>query len=273
MAAVKTINKKIKTDEHMANTLEYLTKEEKVYKVAYNLCVNRSVSEITKEFKTTRRMFNKDNNILGHQLVQSFDDKDNVSYELAHKIGLELMEKCLSNYQVVMVTHMDGKHVHNQFIINSVSPYDGKKFSDNKKTVSMIRRVSDELCLKYNLSIIEKDDRAKYSGLDAATLNTARRGVSWKFQLVKDLDSALENCKSKNEFIEFFKNKNYEINYTNKNITLKKIGEKKGIRVDTLAKQFGMKYCKKSIEILLTANSVLELRQSVTKIILQQFVC
>lgn len=245
----------IKTENHINYSINYITRETKAFKVAYNLIINKEPDAIANEFKNTRISFNKDDNILGHQLVQSFPDLDNVSPELAHKIGIELMEKCLSNYQVVMATHIDGSYIHNQYIINSVSPYDGKKFLDNKKTVNLIRRVSDELCLKYGLSIYEKDDNSKYLGLDASTLNSAKRGQSWKFNLVKDLDKALLDCKSKDEFIKFFKSIDYDVKYTDATITLKKNGEKKGIRVDTLAKQFGIKYTKVNIDKVLNNTS------------------
>lgn len=108
--------------------------------------------------------------------------------------------------------------------------------------------MSDELCYKNNLSVIESDNVTKYSPLDQATMNAAKQGRSWKLRLVKDLDTALETCHTKNEFINFFQTHGYEIKFTNKNITFKKTGEKKGIRADTLAKQFGQKYSKASIE-------------------------
>lgn len=45
----------------------------------------------------------------------------------------------------------------------------------------------------------------------------------------------------------FFKSRNYEIRYE-KHITIRKIGENKAIRVDTLAKQFGNQYTKAELE-------------------------
>ncbi len=232
----------------MCNTIEYVSRESKAYKIEYNLCsITDSPESITDDFHTTRIAFNKDSKILGHQLVQSFSDYDNITPEKAHQIGIELMNKTLSEYQVVMATHTDGKYIHNHFIINSVSPLDGMKFSDNKTKVNMIRRVSDELCHKHNLTVVN-DDVAKYIGLDASTLNLAKRGKSWKVDLVKSLDTAFENCKSKDEFIEFLKSENFEVKVTDKNITFKKLGESKGIRTDTLAKQFGVKYSKRAID-------------------------
>lgn len=44
-----------------------------------------------------------------------------------------------------------------------------------------------------------------------------------------------------------FQSRNYEIRYE-KHITIRKIGENKAIRVDTLAKQFGNQYTKAELE-------------------------
>ena len=109
----------------------------------------------------------------------------------------------------------------------------------------MIRKVSDEICYRHDLSVIEKENAAKYSPLDQATLNAAKQGRSWKFNLVRDLDAALDSCKNKIEFIVFL-----EVNRKN--------GMKKGIRADTLAKQFGRKYSKRSIEKKLNISSTAE---------------
>ena len=256
MAIIKSASPKIKTQTHLAGVLDYTPKEknneqkEKCYRTSYNLCSKTEPNELLKDWENVRQL-NSKGNILAIHLIQSFSPNDNVTPEKAHKIGLQLIEKCFPNFQVVLSTHIDKEHIHNHFVINSVSPFDSKKFYDNKKTISLIRKESDKLCYQNNLSVIEKDTVTKYAPLDQATLNAAKRGKSWKIELIKDLDKALENCKTKDEFINFFKRNNYEIKYTDNNITIKKLGEKKGIRVDTLAKSFGLKYSKKNIEIKL----------------------
>lgn len=63
-----------------------------------------------------------------------------------------------------------------------------------------------------------------------------------------DLDVAVEQCKSKEDFISFLRGNDYSVRYTDSHITITKNGEKKGIRVDTLARQFGDKYKKVSLE-------------------------
>ena len=111
----------------------------------------------------------------------------------------------------------------------------------------MIRRVSDELCYKYGLTVIENPQNDT-SRLDDATFRKAVEGKSWKFNLVNDIDKALEKCKTKEEFINYFENNDYKIKYENVHIVFQKNGEAKSIRADTLAKQFGNKYCKASID-------------------------
>jgi len=249
MAIVKTISPKIKTQTHLSEALSYIAQDEKASDVFYYRCIHQNnVSKIAKEFENNRIVANQNKGIIASHICQSFSPDDNVTPELAHKIGIETINRCFPDFQVVLATHSDREHIHNHFIINSASLLDGKKFYDNMDVLNQIRKVSDELCYKNDLSVIEKDNVTKYSPLDQSTLNAAKQGRSWKFNLVKDLDDALQNCKNKNEFINYFQTRNYEIKFTNKNITFKKKGEKKGIRADTLAKQFGQKYSKNNIE-------------------------
>lgn len=252
MAYCKTIVQKIKSESYLSNSLAYITNPNKVSQVTFiteNIVMpNTDVISIENAYRITRNLVNKNNKILAHHFVQSFGDYDNVTPELAHQIGLEFIKNNLSKYQVTLATHIDGGHIHNHFIINSVSPVDGLKFKDNKNSINALRQASDDLCVKYGLSIIDKGTQSKYDVLDNATIQCAKKGTSWKVQLVKDLDEAFENCNTKNEFISFMKNKNYEIRWANKNITFRKQGVNKGIRADTLAKQFGYKYSKASIE-------------------------
>lgn len=265
MAVVKTKSPAIKQGKAVVDAINYITKKEKTTAdlTTYYGCTNSSSEVIANEFKMTREIFDKNKNVLSHHLIQSFSPDDNITPEKAHKIANEFVEKCLSNYQVVYATHTDGKNIHTHFIINSVSPLDGKKFYSNKRTVNLLRRASDELCYKNDLCVIEKNTN-KYQRLDDATYRLALKGKSWKFELLNDLDVALKECTDKNSFISFFKENNYEIHYTAKTITFRKIGEQKGIRADTLAKQFGNKYTKKNIDKILKVRQPTEQKNKVS---------
>lgn len=247
MAIIKSISPKIKTQTHLSEALSYITQDKKASDVYYHNCSQmKTISKLADSFEKNRIAFDKNTGILAVHICQSFSPDDNVSPEIAHTIGIELINRCFPDFQVVMATHNDREHIHNHYIINSVSLMDRKKLPDNMKMINQVRKVSDELCYQYNLSVV--DDSPKYSPLDQATRHAAMQGRSWKFDLVRDLNAALDSCKSQGEFILFLETKGYEIKFTNQNITFRKSGMKKGIRADTLARQFGRKYSKSSIE-------------------------
>ena len=225
MAVVKTISPKIKTQAHLSEALAYITQEEKASDVYYyRIDDNSTIEEVANEYSLVRTSHHQNDGIIASHICQSFSPDDHITPELAHQIGIEMIQRCFPDFQVVLSTHSDREHIHNHFIINSVSTLDGKKFYDNMVVLNQIRKVSDELCYRNDLSVIESDNVTKYSPLDQATMNAAKQGRSWKLRLVKDLDKALETCHTKNEFINFFQTHGYEIKFTNKNITFKKTG-------------------------------------------------
>ena len=52
-----------------------------------------------------------------------------VTPEIAHEIGVKLAnEMCGDRFQIDASTHLNTEHLHNHFVINSVSFKDGKKY-------------------------------------------------------------------------------------------------------------------------------------------------
>ena len=257
MAVVEPIRKPIKAHQYVYDSIAYVLSpenrngDEKCFRATCLNCVNDRADGLSKQFYETRRAFNKDDKILSHHYVQSFSPNEKVTPELVHKIGVELAEKIAPGFQVIVSTHVDKDHIHNHFIINSVSMETGLKWKGNKTTLEKIMRPeSDKLCKKYGLTII--DHTSGLNGIDQTTQKLAEQGKSWKVDLCNSLDEATKICNSKKEFISFMKNKKFEITrYGEKDITFKKIGEKKGIRASRLARQFGDCYTKESLEKLM----------------------
>lgn len=252
----------------MAHAIDYITKEEKALRLdefkkalserlihvqdvntnsgERSTCINCSSQNTYKDFENMRKAFGQDKGVIAHHYYQSFQKDDNVTPELAHQIGVELAKKMFPNFQVVVSTHIDREHIHNHIIVNSCNIVTGQKWHSNKKSLSEIRKESDNLCLANGLGIITRE--SKYKGIDRTTYQLGLKGKSWKINLVRDLEKAVECCKSKDEFISFLNKKDYTVRYTDRHITITKNGEKKGIRVDTLAKTFGEKFTKENLE-------------------------
>lgn len=244
MAVNQTAENKIKTEAGLTEALAYITNPAKISEVSRLNC-SGSNSNTLDQFRLLRLAFNQNKGIIAHHFIQSFAPNDNVTPETVHSFGVEYAKLCFPNYQVVVSTHIDKEHLHNHIIVNSCNMITGKKFYDNKESMKNNRDISDKLCRKYGVSVISS--KSEFKPIDQTTMQLALKQKSWKIQLLSDLDDAKEKCRSKSEFISFFKSRNYEIRYE-KHITIRKIGEKKAIRVDTLAKQFGNQYTKAELE-------------------------
>ena len=244
MAVNQSAENKIKTVAGLTEALAYITNPAKIYEVSRINC-SGSNSNTLEQFRLLRLAFNQNKGIIAHHFIQSFSPNDNITPETVHRFGVEYAKLCFPNYQVVVSTHIDKEHLHNHIIVNSCNMITGKKFYDNKESMKNNRDISDKLCRKYGVSVIST--QSEFKPIDQTTMQLALKQKSWKIQLLSDLDDAKEKCRSKSEFISFFKSRNYEIRYE-KHITIRKIGENKAIRVDTLAKQFGNQYTKAELE-------------------------
>ena len=71
--------------------------------------------------------------------------------ELAHEIGLALAKKLWGEkYQVLVATHLDREnHLHNHFVLNTVSFVDGIKYHRTEQDYFDMQRESDRLCREY----------------------------------------------------------------------------------------------------------------------------
>ena len=70
-----------------------------------------------------------------------------VTPEQAHALGVALARRLWGDrFQVIVATHLDRAHLHNHFIINSVSFADGKRFYYGQHAYDQMRILSDELC-------------------------------------------------------------------------------------------------------------------------------
>ena len=137
------------------------------------------------QFNNGEKIKNKEK-VRIHHYVQSFDPKENVTPEEAHKIGIEWAKKTFGeNTQVIISTHLDKDHIHNHF---AVCPYslDGKRWIDNMKTLKTARRISDEIALQHGLHIIENPKHK--NTMKYIEWLAKQNGTSWKKQLTENID-------------------------------------------------------------------------------------
>ena len=189
--------------------------------------------------------YSKQSKNLAYHTIQSFKHDDNVTYELAHEIGMKLADELTQGkYQYVVSTHIDKGHVHNHIIFNATSFEDFKKFNCNKNVFKKIRAISDRLCEENGLSVIDHTE-SKSKGMDYKEWSETKKGTSWKAKLKEVMDHCIKESNSYEEFISFMKKSGYEVK-EGKHIAFKAAGE--GQQRFTRAKTIGENYTEEAIK-------------------------
>lgn len=117
---------------------------------------NCSLNGIYKQWQQVRDLMNSKNGNSGNLqycIVQNFGT--DLDPQTANEIGVKFAQEYLSDYQVVVSTHINTGYVHNHIEFNATSFLDGHKFNDCLKTVGEIRQVSDGICREYGLEVLE----------------------------------------------------------------------------------------------------------------------
>jgi hypothetical protein len=194
------------------------------------------------EMNTTKELYNKTDGISYHHIIQSFK-LDETNAEKAHEIGKELAKSQFKGHEVLVVTHIDKEHIHNHLIVNSVSFKDGSKLVSNKETLREIKRESNRICQRENLSIIKGP--YAHNRYSMAEYKLAEKGMPiWKEQLRSAIDEAKEHSKNLVELREYLKkNFNIDMKIQNKNLSFLHPEKQKYCR----GKMLGHAYTKEEI--------------------------
>ena len=103
------------------NVIEYATADFKTEEQYYVSSINCLKETAFEEMTLTKKQFNKTKGILGFHAFQSFAEGE-VTPEIAHEIGVRLAEEIWGDrFEVVVSTHLNTNHIHNHFVVNSVS--------------------------------------------------------------------------------------------------------------------------------------------------------
>ena len=115
--------------------------------------VNCAPTTARSEMMAVKKRYGKDEGIMAFHGYQSFAPGE-CTPAMAHEIGVKLAEELWgSRFQVVVATHLDkAHHLHNHFVVNSVSFADGLRYHRSKQDYRDMRNASDRLCREYGLS-------------------------------------------------------------------------------------------------------------------------
>ncbi|NCC61441.1 MAG: relaxase [Verrucomicrobiae bacterium] len=184
----------------------------------------------------TKQHFGKLDGRTAYHAYQSFKPEE-ATPEIAHLIGVEFAEKLWGDrFQVVVATHVDKAHIHNHFVINSVSFLDGKKFhSDCKSYFGQMRVLSDELCKQHGLSVIEEPlENVGRSRSHPEWQADKENQPTWRKLIRDDIDVLFDASRTWSQLIAGLKEKGYEVKLNVKHLAVKPPGKERFIRLRSL---------------------------------------
>lgn len=200
--------------------------------------VNCNPSTAREEMLAFKNHYGKEDGTIAYHGYQSFAPGE-ATPELAHKIGVELALRLWGDrYQVVVATHLDkSNHLHNHFVLNTVSHIDGIKYHRTEKDYHDMQKISDKLCREYGLSVIEDPQPGKSKQYGEWRAEQEQR-PTWRGIVKSDVDDALCQSMTERQFFENLHRKGYEVK-VGKDISVRPPGKPRFVR---LARNFGDDY-------------------------------
>ena len=230
----------------------YATNADKTEKQFYVTGINCKVENAAKEMEFVKIINGKTDRILAFHGEQSFKEGE-VTPELAHEIGVRLANEMWGDrFQVVVTTHLNTDHIHNHFVLNSVSFKDGKKYYSNRENTALLRKTSDELCEEYGLSVLE--EKTCKSGINFENYYKKSTKESEYIQFAKeDLDYAINHALSQRQFESILSSMGYKYYYRGGKLSIRREPHKRNIRVE---RRFGKEYSVERIRQRILANDL-----------------
>ncbi len=242
------------------DVMDYASDDYKTERSLYVSGVNTTPDTAKRKMHQTKLRYGKTDGIVAFHAIQSFKPGE-VSPEIAHEIGRRLAKEMWGDrFEVVIATHLNKEHLHNHFVINSVSFADGKKYYDNTANYNKMKQISDRLCEEYNLSVIRNP---KSKGKHYAEWLAEKNGYpTIRGQIRDEIDGIIEGSYTTKDFWRELKRRGYEVKNTGKYIAVKATFAQKYVRLDNLGKYYTPDAINERIIAARNGIKLLEINQS-----------
>ena len=264
MAINKTINKRTNTHGAMRNCIEYVLRQDKTNELFTYVTGPYCHDEINydlvyRTFLEEKNVWDKDSGRMYAHNIISWHKDEQITQEQAFEFGKEFAEKWFSGFQTLVAVHKDKDHIHCHLVTNSVSYEDGRKLHNTRKDLERMKQLTNQMCRERGLTVAEKGKHFDGSQIEKGEViawskdkyNLFRQQVKDSFvaDCAMAVLKALENCISKEKFIEKMKQFGWNVNWTEKrkHITFQN-QEGKKVRDSNLFKTFHLDISKEGLE-------------------------
>lgn len=227
----------------LQQTLAYTGSNAKTERQLYVRGINCDPITAHEQMQRTKRQFQKTGGIVAFHGYQSFAPGETTP-EQAHAIGVMLAQALWGKrFEVVVATHLDKDHLHNHFVLNSVSFVDGKRYYDNKASYALLRQTSDRLCREHALSVIEQPEHVKAKQYGEWRADQESK-PTWRGVIREDVDAAIAAARTMSQFYSALQAKGYDIKAHVKHLAVLPPGKAKFVRLRSL----GVTYSEEAIK-------------------------
>ena len=264
MAINKTINKRTNSHGAMRNCIEYVLRPDKTSELLTYVTGPYRHDEINydlvyRTFLEEKKMWDKDTGRMYAHNIISWHKDEQITPDQALEFGKEFAEKWFSGFQTLVAVHKDKEHIHCHLVTNSVSYEDGRKLHNTKKDLERMKQLTNQMCRERGLTVAEKGKHFDGSQIEKGEViawskdkyNLFRQQVKDSFvaDCAMAVLKALENCISKEKFIEKMKQFGWNVNWTEKrkHIIFQNQDGKK-VRDSNLSKTFYLDISKEGLE-------------------------
>ena len=264
MAINKTINKRTNSHGAMRNCIEYVLRQDKTSELLTYVTGPYCHDEINydlvyRTFLEEKKMWDKDSGRMYAHNIISWHKDEQITPEQALEFGKEFAENWFSGFQTLVAVHKDKDHIHFHLVTNSVSYEDGRKLHNTRKDLERMKQLTNQMCRERGLTVAEKGKHFDGSQIEKGEViawskdkyNLFRQQVKDSFvaDCAMAVLKALENCISKEKFIEKMKQFGWNVNWTDKrkHITFQNQDGKK-VRDSNLSKTFHLDISKEGLE-------------------------
>lgn len=233
----------------LADVIAYAADEDKTSDrddlLQYVSGINCGTATARMEMLSVKKRFGKEDGVTAYHGYQSFAPGEGPP-NIVHEIGVRLAEELWGDrFQVLVATHLDREnHLHNHFVINTVSFIDGKKYHRTRQDYLRLQQVSDKLCLEYGLSVIEHPERGRGKSYGEWRAQTEQK-PTYAGMMKADIDWAVSKARTESQFYHLLREKGYRFKF-GKDLTLRAPGRERGLK---LVRNFGENYTLEAIRI------------------------
>ena len=235
------------TGDVLNEVLNYVSRDSATEEQVYVSGVNCAPQNATEAMMKIKRKFNKLGGTTAYHGYQSFTNGE-ITPELAHQIGIDLATEVWGDrFQVVVATHLDKQeHLHNHFVINTVSFVDGRKYYRSEKDYQRMREVSDRLCLKHSLSVIHNPQSR---GMNYGEWRAMKEGKPTVRGGIREaIDIAINSSLTVAEFYEGMQTMGYVIDNSGKHTKIKPPNYEHFFRLQSLGPGYTAEDIKRRID-------------------------